>query len=37
MEPESALPYSQQPTTGSYSEVKESIPHSHTLFLEESF
>jgi hypothetical protein len=32
MEPESSLPCSQQPATGSYPEVDESSPHFPTLF-----
>jgi hypothetical protein len=33
MEPESSLPFSQEPVSGSYSEPDESIPfHSHCYF-----
>jgi len=33
MEPEDSLPYSQEPTTGPYSESDEYSPRSLTLFL----
>jgi hypothetical protein len=33
MEPESLLPYSQDPTTGPYPEPDVSSPHAYTLFL----
>jgi hypothetical protein len=32
MEPEGSLPYSQEPTTGSYPEPDVSVPHHNTLF-----
>jgi hypothetical protein len=31
MEPEGSLPYSQDPTSGPYSDPNESIPHLPTL------
>jgi len=32
MEPESSLPYSKQPTTGSYPETHVSSPYPYTIF-----
>jgi hypothetical protein len=33
MEPETSLPYLQQPATGTDQEPDESIPHPHALFI----